>query len=214
MPVDFHLADDGAGCLNLPQPSMRTAISLLIFTLSATSAFCQQQHWVAPGYQPDITASDQKPYDPKDPMREINGRIFSLTWRDTNFVRFGGTVRQVVKDGVIIEGAFGGHYGEFLLVNFPYQVVEDQGIPETDAMTKTYLCAMPAGTYTYTTVMGASRTISKLDYGEIYVPPPPAPLTPEQIAAAKKAEAERIKKGNASVIKWLQDQAEQELPPL
>ena len=93
----------------------------------------------------------------------------------------------------------------FLVVNFPYQVAEDQMIPELDQSTKTFLCAKPAGTYTYTTVAGASRTIWKLDYGHIYVPPPPAPPTPEQIAAEQK----KRKQTEASTIKWLQDQADQ-----
>ena len=69
---------------------------------------------------------------------------------------------------------------DFFVANFPCQFAEGETI-----MPPNFYGAKPAGLYSYTTVLGASRTIHKLDQGIIWTPPPPMPLTPEQIAAAK-----------------------------
>jgi hypothetical protein len=55
--------------------------------------------------------------------------------------------------------------------------------------------------------LGASRTIHKLDQGIIWTPPPPIPLTPEQIAAAKAIAEQKKKAGEAAALKYNQDLA-------
>ena len=111
----------------------------------------------------------QNSFVPRDPWRNFNG--------ETNYIRengveFCGKVMDVTKDGVRIEGDIGElfqtdyspgslyNYKDFFVENFPFEVVDDQIIYSSE-----HLMAWSVGTYTYTTVTGASRTIRKLEYG-------------------------------------------------
>ena len=148
-------------------------------------------------------------FSPKDPYRIIANttNVVGAGW-----VQFYGTVLEVQKGGIRMQAicraekrdtGFGPKgvdtYGtEFFVEGFPYEVAENDFLGADQC-----LCAIEKGVYTYTTTSGASRTIHKLIYGEVYTPPPPKPLTPEQIAAAKsaadqkkKAAAERALKAN------------------
>lgn len=93
---------------------------------------------------------------------------------------------------------------DFFVANFPYEVAEGDVIGR-DIKAKTFLCAKIDGVYTYHTVMGGSRTIKKLDYGDIYVPPPP---TAGQLAAAKLAQEKKNRETEANTVKWVRDQAD------
>jgi TPR repeat protein len=114
-----------------------------------------------------------------------------------------------LPDGVLVNGFWGAHdvleneWGvDFFVANFPYQFAEGETI-----MPPNFYVAKPAGMYSYATVLVASRTIHKLDHGIIWTPPPPIPLTPEQIAAAKAIAEQKKKAGEAAALKYNQDPA-------
>ena len=158
-----------------------------------------------------ITAQN---FIPRDPWRVLNGR--------TNYIKingreFCGKVVDVTSDGIRIEGEFDelfaasyrgdifkdAKYPDFFVANYPFSVINDQIIKETD-----HQMAWSVGTYTYSTVNGGSRTIKKLDYG---IPcDPPAELIQKQNEAAK-AKMIAIKKkaleGQTNVVHWLLSQA-------
>jgi hypothetical protein len=72
-----------------------------------------------------------------------------------------GTITWVSKDGMLVEGAFKRNVtsgdsifpGPFFLTGFIKEAVDGMGIN---------VKALPAGTYTYVTVLGASRTVKAL----------------------------------------------------
>jgi len=142
---------------------------LTIFFAAVFAANAQQ--WAPP----PRTAQQQEAYEfnfvPKDPWRVFGG--------ETNYVRkdgkqFCGKVLQAAVGGVRVMGGYGELFHiryfnyvedydrntEFFVANFPYTIAEDEVIP-----TSSHMMAYYVGTYTYTTVQGASRTIRKLDYG-------------------------------------------------
>ena len=164
-------------------------------------------------------AKAKNDFIPRDPWRAING--------ETNYIKpigveFCGKVVDVTANGVRISGEFGSlfethyltsaevafsgvavNYSDFFVANFPFEVVSEQVVSENQ-----HLMAWYVGTYTYTTVNGASRTIKKLDYGTPCNPPPE--LIKQQIEAAKakallaKKKAEQAK---ATALKSNQDAA-------
>jgi hypothetical protein len=87
---------------------------------------------------------------------------------------FKGVVEQHHRDGIRVRGSYyvrGSeirHNGDFIVVNFPYEVADGDTIgygPET------FLLAWPSGLYEYTSVLGGPRTLRKLDWGKpIQVP--------------------------------------------
>jgi hypothetical protein len=125
------------------------------------------------------------------------------------WINFHGRIAEVQPGGVrITSGVYQSldgkvfYSGEFFVANFPFDAAENDTVsPDT------YLLAASAGTHTYTTIAGASRTIRKLDYGLIWNPPPPTPLTSNQIAAVKSAAAQKKKADAVAALKWNQDQA-------
>lgn len=132
----------------------------------------------------------------RDPWRQFGSNTVMRT--SERWTYFYGVVTGVTADGIIIDGNYAGFngapgfQGEFLVANYPDQAAVGDRIN----MTSFYL-ALLAGTYTYTTAAGGSRTIHKLDYGKLYIPPP---LTPEQIEAQKKAVADAKVKANAAKL--------------
>ncbi len=114
---------------------------------------------------------------PQDPWRAINGQ--------TNYVKidgveFNGQVVDITSDGIRIDGEWGSlgfpsHREDFLVANFPYQVVNDETISFSE-----HLMAWYVGTYAYGTVNGGSRTIHKLDYGV------PCGPNPDKLAALQR----------------------------
>jgi hypothetical protein len=137
-----------------------------------------------------------------DPLRVVNGTNMVVTppvWQS-----FHGRVLEVQPGGVRLENSLG---NEFFVADFPYTVAENEWVGIGDQ----HLYALPAGVYTYPTAIGGSRTIRKMEYGVIYVPPPP---TPAQIAAAQKAAADKLARekakaaeGAARALKLNQDAA-------
>jgi len=144
----------------------------------------------------------------RDPIRVVNGINIAV---GAGWVQFYGKVLEVQPKGVRLEGFYKGNGGvpdeDFFVENFPFQVAENDFVGGGAEK----LFAIPAGVYTYKTAIGGSRTIHKLDYGAVYVPPPP---TPEQIEAARKiaaakkiADAKRATAGAELALKSNQDAA-------
>lgn len=107
-----------------------------------------------------------------NPWREIDGQTNDVK---INGVWFGGQVKDILSDGIRIQGSYGrliyaqnnrtgqigafpttAYNGDFFVTNFPTTVVSDQSVSGM---------AFNSGTYTYETVVGSSRTIPQLDYG-------------------------------------------------
>lgn len=122
-----------------------------------------------------------------------------------------GQVLGVQPNGIriMIPGSFNGHgvydNTEYFVANFPYQVAEG------DHLRPGVYTAKEAGTYTYPTAIGGSRTIHKLDYG---YPCGPSPeylewLKRAQAAAqlASKEKAKKIKEAEVRAVLWLQSKA-------
>ncbi len=77
-----------------------------------------------------------------------------------------GTVTQVLPSGLLLKVTT---IRDVFLVNYLVQNRVVEGTPVAAA-------ALPVGTYTYTTVMGASRTIEKFDCGQPVINPGDAPV--------------------------------------
>lgn len=161
-------------------------------------------------YHPPAAPEPSQPapvvFTPKDPLRMFGGKLYKISGDNspTGMVSFRGEIVEVQSGGVRIDDGSG---RDIFVANFPYQVAEREYVGE-DAVSRTVYYARSAGTYTYPTAIGGSRTIRKLDYGEVYTPPPPAPPTKEQLAATKTAEAERKNNAAAASLKYNQDQAD------
>jgi hypothetical protein len=161
-----------------------------------------------------VQSQQQEVFTPKDPMREIDEKIYSTA----TMSKFYGTVLEVQQTGIRVQGIYGkpggmgwnygptgveAHGSEFFVEGFPYEVAENDFL-EGDKN----FAALEKGVYTYTTTQGGSRTIHKLVYGNVYHPPPPKPLTPEEISAAK-AKADAAKKAAQDrALKSNQEQAD------
>jgi hypothetical protein len=161
-----------------------------------------------------VLSQQQEVFTPKDPLREIDGKILSAT----TMSKFYGIVLEVQPTGIRMQGIYGkpggpgwfygptgieAHGVEFFVEGFPYEVAENDFL----AGDKNF-AALENGVHTYTTTQGGSRTIHKLIYGEVYHLPSPKPATPEEIAAAK-AKAAAVKNHAADIaLKSNQDQAE------
>jgi hypothetical protein len=127
-------------------------------------------------------------YTAKDPDRVFNGVRFTLHQADPEhgLVAFCGKIVEVQNNnGLRMLGFYSGCNPrdgavEFFVTNFPYPMAENEIIGD-HLSDGTFFMAMVSGTHAYHTVVGGSRTLRMLDYGEIYVP------TPEEIAAATRA---------------------------
>ena len=120
-----------------------------------------------------------------DPIRVINGETQKV---DKTWLAVSGKVVQVhLKEGLRISGSIEGAVQptDFLVAHLPMTVAEGDWLPPQGYV----LLVKDAGTYTYNTAAGSTRTIHKYDYGIAWTPPP---LTAEQ-RAALKAEADAHK---------------------
>lgn len=187
-------------------------IILGIFGIASGTALFSQDADLQQRRQDIINARNS--FVPRDPWRAIDN---ATNYVKIEGVEFYGKIVDITSAGIIINGSYGKLYGDpypkpyspnlfdyddFFVANFPFEVVNDQVIQEDE-----HLMAWYVGTYTYTTVSGASRTIKKLDYGVPCGPPAP---TKEQIEAAKaKAllDKKRAEESQINAVKWLQSQA-------
>ena len=164
-------------------------------------------------------------FTPKDPGRMIDGNVCIQNGVDgkNGWVSFEGEVLEVQPNGIRLRGSYAGeqesgvnygndkydrdlHTAEFFVAHYPYDVAEGDWIGD-DTKTRTFHLAKEAGTYTYSTVLGGSRTIRKLEYGTPYTTPPPPPPTPEQIVEIKAKAAAGKKASEQKVLKYNQELA-------
>ena len=197
---------------------MKITIILVVILLQTTSGYSGgfMNHRIDVSTPPRPEVPKPIILVPRDPYRVVDGSVWNLTGIDSQngWVGFSGKVLEVQPTGVRVEGYYTGYgYGdaEFFVQDFPYQVAEGETLQD-DAVSKTFYCAKKSGTYTYSTAIGGSRTIRKLEYGTIYVPPP---LTSEQIEAANKAaaaakenEKKKADEGRARALKLNQSAAD------
>lgn len=100
----------------------------------------------------------------KDFYRVVNGQTNSLL--ADGWCRFYGKILQTSREGVRIEGCFlnlktGVEVpGEFFVKHFPWKLPDDSMVGFKDR-----IFAKEAGTFEYTTVLGANRSLRSLDYG-------------------------------------------------
>ncbi|HZL13642.1 MAG TPA: hypothetical protein VFC85_05815 [Verrucomicrobiae bacterium] len=207
---------------------MKTTLILLGVLVIAVASFAQpleapKHYWQQPAPWFKFNSTTRKFYDPNGEIRDFipddPWRTF-LGWTNnvkTNGVEFCGKVMDVTKDGIRVEGEFGElfqtsynpddfEYHDFFVANYPFTTINDEIISGSK-----HKMAYRAGTYTYSTVNGGSRTILKLDYGI----PCDAPIpTSEQIAADKAKKqfdkqkaAEKIFLVQSNAVRWLQSEA-------
>lgn len=158
-------------------------------------------------------AQAEASYNPTDPYRKINGQINYA--KGSNWIKFAGTVLEVLPAGIIVEGRYelpGQENDEriFFVKRFPYKYGETETLPKN-------LTAQEASLYTYQPVAAAAMTVSKgthairqLDYG---IPCDPTEDLINQVKetnkhaveAVKAAEAQKIE--NAKAIKALKVEA-------
>jgi hypothetical protein len=153
-------------------------------------------------------------YDAPDPIRDFGGGPVAA--RGKEWVVLWGRVLGTHPDGVRLDGYYfnrdvvpplvdGGVWfeGEFFVKNFPY-VVADGDVVDG------YLARLDE-IHSYATVLGSSRNIHSLDYGNVWRPRPVAPAqppTPTQLAAAKEAAVKQKAEAAAKVLKLDQDLAD------
>ncbi len=145
-----------------------------------------------------------------DPWRVINGRTYKV---DKNWVFFEGQVSQVLEGGIILHGVFfspgtDSSEGDFFVQHFPFKAVDNSVFGYAPGA---FLCAKDAGTFTFITVLGATRTITKLDYGIPCAAPAPTDaqikaVIEERRKAQEKAAQDKIETA-ARLLKWQQSEA-------
>jgi hypothetical protein len=143
----------------------------------------------------------------RHPWRVISGVTNSIA--GSGWLWVSGRVVGVFPDGLYMKGIIQPLNpkepvgpAEFFLVNFPYQVAEEDVLPDTE-----YYLAKSAGVYTYQTVLGSPHTIHKFDYGTPCAAPEAPKLSPEQLAAIQAATAKKKTALAAAALKFNQDQA-------
>jgi hypothetical protein len=132
-----------------------------------------------------------------DPWRFINGQTQKV---DGTWLAVSGSIAQVHPgEGVRINGSLEGVWQgtDFFVVNLPVSGGEGDLIPPAGVV----LLVKPAGTYTYSTARGSTRTIRKYDYG---LPGNEPQKTPAQIEANRQLTAKQAIKAKDAALKFNQ----------
>ena len=127
------------------------------------------------------------------PYRIINGETQKV---DGKWLAVSGTVAQVHPgEGLRVNGSIegAGQDSDFFVVNLPITAGEGDILPPQG----TVLLVKAAGTYTYSTAQGSTRTIRKYDFG---IPCEAPQLTPEQLAAYQADILARVNAGKEKVL--------------
>jgi len=132
------------------------------------------------------TLKKSLPTDIEDPWRKVGGQTV-LVGADSRFKRCGGKVLQTTGDGVLFLDIFGQNS---FVKNYPHRYPDE---------TMIWFVAMPSDSYSYTDVLGASRTVSGFDYG--------TPCQRPSNADAIEAEALKITPEEEQAIKQAGEQA-------
>jgi hypothetical protein len=96
---------------------------------------------------------------PKHPWRKINGKTIYVLSPGSGFQNCYGTIIQTVNGGVLVKPPLN-ISGDYFIKNFPFQA------PDGYEMDGENFMAIEVGVKTFTTVLGAGRTVTELDYGE------------------------------------------------
>lgn len=169
---------------------------------------------------PSFSRADEFAREAAIKQAHINKQLAIHPWRIVDGVTchtsgpgwytFHGEVVGVHPDGIRVYGFYDEKQAkdltlnserDFFVRNFPYDVVEDDKLP--------YLSAYQAklvGTYTYRTVLGASRTIRCFDYGIPCGPPTVKTPTEDPIVASNRLAKARSTAADAT-LKFHQTQA-------
>jgi len=179
-----------------------------------------------------------------EPYRKLNGQVYDLTPRffdaseifaqkqlktfaetpvgDFDFVF--GKVLSVVKSGILVR-EFKSYYGYvkdreaqiIFIKNFPFSVIDDQTVA---------VYAAESGTYSYTSALGAIKTVRQYDFGKI---PNAAEIEEAKVKAKERAQnyqnamaaqkaladaaqAKKDEQGKAAAIKFLKEKAAEGAP--
>lgn len=136
------------------------------------------------------TLKNWLPTDIEDPWRKVEGRTV-LVGADSRFKRGGGKVLQTTGAGVLFLDVLGQNS---FVKNYPHRYPDE---------TMIWFVAMPSDSYSYTDVLGASRTVSGFDYGN--------PCARPANAGVIEAEALKIKPEEERAIKEAGEQAVAEM---
>ena len=170
-------------------------------------------------------AQSEKPVPPVDPWRIVDGQtncICGPGWRDyfyggkaaalgmvnrkeiytRGWYGFWGTVIEVQPTGIRMHGGtmlLPGVDAVFFIEHYPYSVADDSYI--------SWQVAKDAGLYTYMTVLGASATIHKFDYGTICEAPAASVPSEADEAQARAQSAAKKKTSQEKALKYWRDLA-------
>jgi hypothetical protein len=143
------------------------------------------------------------------PWRVVGGVTNSVLAQ--GWVHFYGRVLGIESNRVHVEGRYSAPfgreagYGDFFVLNFPYQVTENDAILDAPV----HHMAKLSGIATCESVQGTPRTIPNLDYGLVCDPPDPPKPPSAAIAAMKDAAAQKKAEVAARTLKHHQELAEQ-----
>ena len=182
--------------------SILSILSTLSISALAQPAIIRQRAAQLRSASPSLTMSPLQ-----HPWRVINSV--------TNFVTpewssFGGTVVGVHPKGILIRGWADGinravldEERDLFIFHFPFRAAEGDVI----YLTANYRARL-AGTYTFTTAIGGSRTVRQLDYGIPCDPPrAPEPTATEKLAAQILSE-NRKAAADAATLKFHLERAQ------
>lgn len=138
------------------------------------------------------------------PWRVIAGKtnlVIGEGWQ-----KFWGRVTQVLPDGILVDGGYSDHQYDttiFYVAGFPYSVADGDTLSSQQ-----HWAAKLAGTFTYTSVLGASTTVHQLLYGKPCSPPPLPQPTAEQISDRQTALSLKSAQSADRVLKYHQELAD------
>lgn len=135
-------------------------------------------------------------------FRVFDGATNYIKQADNGWKTFSGKVLQVENDGVLMQ-SYG--FGNIFIANYPSGVVDDQQITGL---------AHESGMYSYQSVMGATLTVKKLDYGIAVQPTEEIRQSAinaiqSQIKAIQDGIVERQKNEEAAAAAVVQKQADE-----
>jgi TPR repeat protein len=137
---------------------------------------------------------DSKKLIPKDPWREIDGDKKYVMSADSDFVKFSGQIQQVATNGVLVLGQCGNSLDvEYFILNFPYRIGEGENIDPLQ-----FYVAIEDGKFSYLTEDGSSKSVPKLNYGNLCARPSNADLV--ELAAQQLTPEEESQLNNAKSV--------------
>lgn len=120
-----------------------------------------------------------------DPWRKINGKVFYVLSSDSGFMNCAGTVIQTINGGVLVKPLWN-ITGDYFIKNFPFQVADGYELDASKFM------AIKVGLKKSTTVLGAERTVTELDYGEPCERPKGGEIIEAEAQAPKQEQLQKI----------------------